>query len=84
MDIKGILAELQQERDRLDRAIAALEALGEVAVNRKPGRQKLGGTNFPFGANTARGGRPKMSAAARRNISQGMKQRWAARRKASQ
>ena len=83
MDIKGILSELNQERNRLDKAIAALEILGDVSIARKPGRPPMGGisTSFPYGANKPRG-RRKMSAAARRKISLGMKQRWAARRKA--
>ena len=83
MNVKTILNELNQERNRLDKAIAALEALNDVAL--ESGKPKSG-TSFEFGANISkvRRGDRKMSAAAKRKISQGMKQRWAARRKASQ
>ena len=82
MDIKGILSELNQERNRLDKAIGALEAL-DSNVARKPGRP-MGGTSVEFGANVSkgRGGRRTMSPAARKKISLMMKKRWAARRKA--
>jgi hypothetical protein len=82
MNIKGILGELKAERTRIDQAIQALEAL-DNNVARKPGRP-MGGTSFEFGANVSkgRGGRRKMSAAGRRKISETMKARWAARRKA--
>jgi hypothetical protein len=80
MNTKAILGELKQERNRLHKAIAALEVLGDVAVARKPGRPKESPTSFNFGANKARGGR-KMSAAARRKISEMMKKWWAQRRK---
>ncbi len=81
MDIKSILTELKAERTRIDRAITALEALN--GVTRESGKPK-GGTSFEFGANVSkdRGGRRKMSAAGRRKISEMMKSRWAARRKA--
>lgn len=84
MNIKAILSELKAERTRLDRAIAALEALNNN-VARKPGRPKGSATTFDFGANVSkgRGGRRKMSAAGRRKISEMMKKRWAARRKAA-
>lgn len=75
MNTKLILNELKQERSRLDKAIAALEALNGVAP--KPG------TSFEFGQNVKKGRRKgKMSAAGRRKISEMMKARWAARRKA--
>lgn len=78
MNTKLILSELKQERNRLDKVIAALEALNGTAP--KPG------TSFEFGQNVKkgrRGGRKgKMSAAGRRKISEMMKARWAARRKA--
>jgi predicted transcriptional regulator len=83
MNTKAILGELKAERTRIDRAIQALESLGDAVVTRKPGRPK-GGTSFEFGANVSkgRGDRRKMSAAGRRKISEMMKARWAARRKA--
>jgi len=70
MDIQNILGDLKKERERIDRAIAALEGLG----GRKRGR--------PAGSHSATK-RPKrhMSAASRKRISEMMKQRWAERKK---
>ena len=63
MDTESIIAELEAERDRLDEAIAALEAGWRTrTVN---GRRR----------------RRQLSAAARKRISEGMKKRWAARKK---
>jgi len=68
MDINTILAELRAERDRIDQAISALEAVnstGRPRVGRPPGvARKV----------SRRGG---MSAAARRKMSRLLKQRWA-------
>jgi len=69
MDINGILAELHAERDRLDRAISALEAVNST------GRQRAG--RPPRAAAPPRKG-GRMSAAARRKLSRLLKQRWAA------
>ncbi len=70
MDIQNILGDLKKERERIDRAISALEGLG----GRKRGR--------PAGSHSATT-RPKrhMSAASRKRISEMMKQRWAERKK---
>lgn len=67
MKIDRIVADLREERDRLDNAITALESLG--------GRGRRGA------AAAGRRRRRKMSAAARKRISMGMKARWAQRRK---
>ena len=69
MDIQNILGDLKRERERIDRAIAALEGLGS---GRRRGR--------PVGSTTA-AKRPRrhMSAATRKRISEMMKQRWAER-----
>ena len=71
MDIQSILADLKRERQRLDTAIAALEGSGP----RRRGR--------PVGSGAGRPGRPRrhMSAAARKRISEMMKQRWAERKR---
>ncbi len=71
MDIQNILGDLKRERERLDKAIAALEGIGS---GRRPGR--------PVGSH-AGSKRPRrhMSAAARKRISEMMKQRWAERKK---
>jgi hypothetical protein len=69
MDIQNILNDLKRERERLDRAIAALEG---PAVRR--GR--------PAGSiASAPGPRRHMSTAARKRISEMMKQRWAERKR---
>ncbi len=70
MDIQNILGDLKRERDRIDRAISALEGVG-------PGRRR----GRPVGSVSK--GRPRrhMSAAARKRISEMMKQRWAERKR---
>ena len=70
MDIQSILGDLKKERERIDRAIAALEGLGGPRRGR------------PAGSHAATK-RPKrhMSAASRKRISEMMKQRWAERKK---
>jgi hypothetical protein len=67
MDTKRILAGLYTERKRIDQAIVALEALNPASTH-TPDRS---------------GSRRRMSAAGRRKISNMMKARWAARRKAA-
>jgi hypothetical protein len=67
MDIQNILSNLKMERERIDRAIA-----------RRRGR--------PVGSvSKTSAGRPRrhMSAAARKRISEMMKQRWAERKRKS-
>ncbi len=68
MDTNRILAELRAERDRIDRAIAAIDGLSSTG-RRRAGRQ-------PRAAATRRR-RGRMSTAARRKLSRLMKQRWA-------
>jgi hypothetical protein len=78
MDIQNILSNLKAERERIDRAIAALEGLGTTGPRRRRGR--------PVGSvNKASAARPRrhMSAAARKRISEMMKQRWAERKRKS-
>jgi len=77
MDIQNILSNLKSERERIDRAITALEGLGSTGPRRR-GR--------PVGSvSKTSSGRPRrhMSAAARKRISEMMKQRWAERKKKS-
>ena len=73
MDIKNILADLKTERERLDRAISALEGLGV----RRRGRPVGSG----LGATGSKRKRRHMSAASRKRISEMMKQRWAERKR---
>jgi hypothetical protein len=75
MDIQNILGDLKKERARLDQAIAALEGLGASGPRRR-GR--------PVGSvNKTSSDRPRrhMSPAARKRISEMMKQRWAERKR---
>jgi hypothetical protein len=69
MNIESIVNELKAERDRLDRAIAALDGVGWK-------RQSASATR------DIRRRRP-MSASARRRISATMKARWATRKKSA-
>jgi len=68
MNINSILGELRAERDRIERAIAAIEGLNST------GRR---GAGRPPSAIATRKRRGRMSAAARRKLSQLLKQRWA-------
>ena len=74
MDIQSILADLKRERQRLDTAITALEGAGPRRRGRPAGSGKSA---------AGRPGRPRrhMSAAARKRISEMMKQRWAERKR---
>lgn len=76
MNTKRIVAELRGERERIDKAITALESLGS--------------NRFNTGARTARGIRPAMKrqrrhyrirASGRRRISEAAKAMWAKRKK---
>jgi len=76
MDTRTILSELRSERERLDKAIAALESLDGIgAATARPA----------IGSKVAsKRGRKPMSASARKRLSEMMKKRWAARRRAKQ
>lgn len=69
VDIGKVVAELKLERSRIEQAISALEGLVSPTATRR-GRP-------PKAASTAARPRPRMSAAARKRISEAMKQRWA-------
>jgi hypothetical protein len=73
MDTTRLTRDLRAEKGRIERAIAALEALSSDGAGPQ--------TTRTAGANKA--GRRKMSPAARKRISEMMKKRWAARRKAA-
>jgi len=68
MDTNWILSELRLERERIDHAISALEAVNSTGT-RGVGRLPRAGTT--------RRKRGRMSAAARRKMSLLLKQRWA-------
>ncbi len=73
MDITKILAHLRAERDSIERAIAAIEALATDSTKFAATRQS---------APPARRKRRHISAAGRKRLSEMMKRRWAARKKA--
>lgn len=73
MDIQTLVAELTKERDRIERAIAALSDIG--TPTRRPGRP-VGSGKGPTGRR-----RRHMSPAARKRISEMMKKRWAERKR---
>jgi len=67
MDIETIVSNLKDERNRIDQAISALE--GPTSTGLRRGRPPKA---------TTTGGKPRrMSASARKRISEAMKQRWA-------
>ena len=73
MDTARLVRDLRAEKGRIERAIAALEALSSDGAGPR--------TTPTASANKA--SRRKMSPAARKRISMMMKKRWAARRKAA-
>jgi len=73
MDTARLVRDLRGEKVRIERAIAALEALSSDST----------GSQISRAATTSKAGRRKMSPAARKRISMMMKKRWAARRKAA-
>lgn len=74
MNLDKIVSELKSERDRLDRAIAALgDGAGAAA---RVVRRMAGGAAAPKGAKG-------ITAAGRRRLSEAMKARWAARKSKS-
>lgn len=74
MNLKSILSELRSEHQRINRAIAALEALDSTGA----------GSKISLAAQKPQKARKRggISAAGRKRISEMMKARWAARRKA--
>lgn len=78
MDTSRILSELRAERDRIEKAINALEALDSLA---KPTNVAV--THQPTTAKP-KAGKRTMSASARRRISEAAKKRWAERKSAAQ
>jgi hypothetical protein len=71
VDTAAIVAELEAERDRLNIAIAALQG-----STRRRGKGRIA-------ARPNNGRKRHLSAAARKRISEAMKNRWEARRRAA-
>lgn len=78
MDVKNILSELKSERDRLDKAITALESIGERGVEPERAPRPAPGRVQSIGPR-----KRQLSAAARRRISEAQKRRWAERKRAA-
>jgi len=70
LDLQKILSELKVERDRINRAIGALEGKASPPVTKK----RLGGARAP---GRRRGG---ITPEGRKRLSLAMKKRWAERR----
>ena len=81
MEIKRILADLRAERNRLDRAITALEALNGRASRDTTERPTTTATQPA--TKQPHAGRRRMSAAGRKRISEAAKKMWAERKKAT-
>ena len=75
MDTTRILADLRADRDRIERAIAAIEALDKEGSSTTRAAR-------PSGASSPARGRRRMSPAARKRIAAAMKARWAERKRA--
>ena len=78
MDTAGILAALRAERDRIGKAIEALEALDNMPASRSSPRVTAGAakaTSKPIRR------RKPLSAAAKKHLSAMMKKRWAERKR---
>ena len=75
MDIARIVADLKQERERISRAIAALEGSASTIGEKEVSSPAQGG---PASEGNKRGG---ITAEGRRRLSLAMKKRWAERRK---
>ena len=73
VDIVAIVSELKKERDRLSRAIAALEGTDGA----RTGSKKLAA---PTLVKAKKGGR-RLTSEARKRLSEMMKKRWAERRR---
>lgn len=70
MDIQNLLSQLKTERNRIDKAVSALEGLSSPARRGRPPKAKQV-------APATGKKRRRLSLAARKRISAAMKQRWA-------
>jgi hypothetical protein len=71
VDLVAIVSELKRERDRLNRAIAALEGTDGVRTEKRAA---------PTLVKAKKGGR-RLTAEGRKRLSEMMKKRWAERRR---
>ena len=80
MEFKQIISDLKVRKDRLEKAIATIITLGGSGSIPSPFERirKAGAAiSFPFGAQTPKPKRKKMSKAARAKIAAAQKARWA-------
>jgi hypothetical protein len=73
LDISKIVADLKSERDRLSRAISALEGAASGTAKKKDAAVRV--------APAARKGRRGLTSEGRKKLSEAMKQRWAERKR---
>ncbi len=79
MNLQSVVEELEKERDRIDRAIAALaEITGNGAGSARKSRPTA---TTRASSRRHRSTRSHLTAAGRKRLSQLMKQRWAERRR---
>lgn len=80
MNLQVIVAELKKERDRIDRAIAALDAISTNNGSRETkGRARAARPASTRSSRRSRKGH--LTAAGRKRLSELMKRRWAERRR---
>jgi hypothetical protein len=79
MDTSKILTDLRSERNRIDQAIAALEALNGTRASTHTTRRSFAST-APATKPTRRR-KSRLTPAGRKRLSENMKKRWAERRK---
>jgi hypothetical protein len=77
VNLQSIIAELQNERDRIDRAIAVLN--GTATANTAIRKNRASTTKRSVTSSRKSGGH--LTAAGRKRLSQLMKKRWAERRR---
>jgi len=84
MNTEEIVRQLQAERSRLDQAIQALQG-GSVPKKRgrKPGSTNAAAAAQPTPQTPRRRGRPPLTPAQKKRLSEQMKKRWAERKAAS-
>jgi hypothetical protein len=75
LDLHSILGDLKRERDRIDRAIAALEGIDTVGAHTK--RRAVASP----AAKSRRKKRGGLTPAGRKRLSEMMKKRWAERKR---
>lgn len=78
MNLDSIVTELKRERDRLSRAIEALEDPNVRVSMRKP---RAVSVHSSTNGNAAKGPGRHLTPAGRKRLSEMMKKRWAERRK---